>query len=111
MQGITQKVTHQGFVHRPNLLLALLAAAPKKVQGKTLGLAWGQLKDFNANTKPHSSLATSHPCLCHTAVSARAWQFPYCPLPRFPQSWGPWKPTFAPSWAFPGESPGSPFCP
>lgn len=51
MQNIRQKITRQGCVHRQKLLSVLRAAPPKKVQGRTLGLAQGELKDFKANTK------------------------------------------------------------
>ena len=79
-----------------------------------LGLVQGELKGFKENRPrpflyPASSLLLRRG-LCQE-VRATAWRFPYRPLLRFPERWGPWKPTFAPSWAFPGESPGSPFCP
>ena len=114
-QSIRPKDIDQSNVHRSHFLSVLLAAQGKKAAGMALGLVQGELKGFKVNRPcpflhPASGLLLLRG-LCQEVRAGAQRRFPYRPLLRFPERWGPWTPTFAPSWAFPGESPGSPFCP
>lgn len=78
----------------------------KKAVEMTLALALGK---FKKKVTPHSDLSTWASSMARWKATAYArFYIIYSPSSLCT---GSLEPTLAPSWAFPGESPGSPFCP